>query len=70
MPCILKVSQVPQTVNNLPATQETWVQSLGWEDPLEKAMATPPVFLPGELRGHKSLPGYIESMGLRRVRHD
>ena len=55
---------MPQTVNNLPATQETCVQSLGWEDPLEKAMATPPVFLPGELRGHKSLPGYIESMGL------
>ena len=29
-----------QTVKNLPATQETWVQSLGWEDPLEKGMAT------------------------------
>ena len=29
-----------QTVKNLPATQETWVQSLGWEDPLEKEMAT------------------------------
>ena len=27
-------------VNNLPAMQETWVQSLGWEDPLEKKMAT------------------------------
>ena len=31
---------VSQTINNLPATQETWVWSLGWEDPLEKGMAT------------------------------
>ena len=31
---------VTQTVKNLPAMQETWVQSLGWEDPLEKGMAT------------------------------
>ena len=29
-----------QTVKNLPAMQKTWVQSLGWEDPLEKEMAT------------------------------
>ena len=29
-----------QTVKNLPAMQETWVQSLGWEDPLEEGMAT------------------------------
>ena len=28
-------------VKNLPAVQETWVRSLGWEDPLEKGMATP-----------------------------
>ena len=33
-------SLVTQTVKNLPAVQETWVQSLGWEDPLEKEMAT------------------------------
>jgi len=31
---------VTQTVKNLPAIQETWVQSLHWEDPLEKGMAT------------------------------
>ena len=31
---------VTQMVKNLPAVQETWVQSLGWEDPLEKKMAT------------------------------
>ena len=33
-------SLVAQTVKNLPAVQETWVQSLGWEDPLEKGTAT------------------------------
>ena len=33
-------SLVAQLVMNLPAMQETWVQSLGWEDPLEKGMAT------------------------------
>ena len=31
---------VAQMVKNMPAMQETWVQSLGWEDPLEKGMAT------------------------------
>ena len=34
-------SLVAQTVKNLPAMQETWVQSLGWEDPLEESMSTP-----------------------------
>ena len=33
-------SLLTQLVKNLPAVQETWVQSLGWEDPLEKGMAT------------------------------
>ena len=44
-------SLVAQTVKNLPAMQGTQVQSLGWEDPLENGMATPPVFLPGEFHG-------------------
>ena len=35
-----RASLVAQTVKNLPAKQEIWVQSLGWEDPLEKGMAT------------------------------
>ena len=35
----LGASLVPQIVKNLPAMQETWVQSLGWEDPLKKGMA-------------------------------
>ena len=43
---------------NLPAVQETWVQSLGLEDPLEKGMATTPVFLPGDFHGQRNLVGY------------
>ena len=39
------VSLVPQTVKNLPAMQETWVLSLGWENPLEESMATHPSVL-------------------------
>ena len=38
-------SLVAQTVKNPPAMQETWVQSLGWEDPLEEGMATSPSIL-------------------------
>ena len=37
---LLQASLVAQTVKRLPAVQETWVRSLGWEDPLEKEMAT------------------------------
>ena len=46
---------VAQMAKNPPAVQETWVQSLGQEDPLKKRMATTPVFLPGELHGQRSL---------------
>ena len=38
-------SPVAQLVQNLPAVWETWVQSLGWEDPLEKGKATHPSIL-------------------------
>ena len=38
--------------------RETWVWSLGWEDPLEKEMATTPVLLPGKSHGQRSLAGY------------
>ena len=47
-----------QTVNNLPIVQETRVQPLGGEDPLEKGMATTLVFLPGEFHRERSLVGY------------
>ena len=38
--------------------QETWVQSLGWKDPLEKGMVTHSIFLPGAFHGQRSLVGY------------
>ena len=46
-----------QMVKNPPAIWETWVRSLGWEDPLEEGMASP-VFLSGESHGQRSLAGY------------
>ena len=45
-------------INNPLAMQETWVPSLGQEDPLQKRMATSLVFLPGEFHGLRSLVGY------------
>ena len=47
-----------QTVKHLSTMRETWVQSLGREDPLEKEMATHPVLLPGESHGQRSLVSY------------
>ena len=43
---------------SLVAQVETWVPSLGQEDPLEKGMAPTPVFLPGESHGQRSKAGY------------
>ena len=51
------MSSLVQMVQNPPAMQETWVGSLGQEDPLEKGMT--PVSLPGEFHGQRSLVGYI-----------
>ena len=45
-------------VKEPPVMWETWVESLGCEDPLEKGMATTPVFWPGEFHGQRSLTGY------------
>ena len=45
-------------VKNPPAMQETEVRSLSQKDPLEKEMATTPVFLPGEFYGQRSLAGH------------
>ena len=57
-----------QMVKNLHAMQETRVQSLGWEDPLEgRAWQPTPVFLSGESHGQRSLPGY-SPRGSQRVR--
>ena len=56
-------------VNNLPAMQETRVQSLGQEDPLEKGMATHSS-IPAWRIPRTEEPGRLQSMGLQRVRHD
>ena len=55
-------------VKNLPAMQETWVQSLGQEDPLELWLLTP-VFLPGKSNGQRSLAGY-SPWGRKRFGYD
>ena len=49
-----RTSLVAQMVKHLPTVRETWVQSLGQEDLLEKKMATTPVFLPGKFHGQSS----------------
>ena len=45
-------------IKNLPAMWESWVQSLGWEDPLEEGMATHSSILAGKSHGQRSLVGY------------
>ena len=56
-------------VKHLLARQETWVQSLGWEDPLEKETATHSSILAWEILGTEE-PGGLQSMESRRVEHD
>ena len=48
-------------VRNLPAVRETWVQSLGWEDPLEKGMSTHPSIIAWEIPATEE-PGGLQSM--------
>ena len=55
-----------QTVKNLPAMQETWVQFLGWEDPLEKGMATHASILAWRIPWTEE-PDGLQSMGSQRV---
>ena len=62
-------SQVAQTVKNLLAMQETWVQSLDWEDPLEKEMATHSSILAWRIPGTGE-PAGLPSMGSHRIRHN
>ena len=56
-------------VKNPSAKQETQVWSLGWEDSLERKMATHSIFLPGKSHGQRSMEGY-SPWGLQRVSHD
>ena len=62
----LPVTLVAQTIKNLPAMQETQVRSLGWEDPLEKRMATHSSILAWRIPGTEE-PGRLHSMGSQRV---
>ena len=62
-------SLLPQTVKSLPAMQETRVQSLSQEDPLEKGMATHSSVLAWRIPWTEE-PGGLQSMWLQRVRHD
>ena len=58
-----------QTVKNLPAMQETWVPSLGGEDPLEKEMAIHSSILAWKIPWTEE-PGRLQPMGSQRVRHN
>ena len=58
-----------QMVKNTPIMWETWVPSLGWEDPLEEGMATRSSILAWEIPWTEE-PGGLQSMGSQRVRHD
>ena len=66
---LLITSLVAQTVKRLPTLQETRVQSLGWEDLLEKEMATHSSILVWKIPWMEE-PDRLQSMGSQRVRHD
>ena len=65
----LKSYLVAQTVKRLSAMQETWVRSLGWEDPLEKEMSAHSSILAWTIPWTME-PGRLLSMGSQRVGHD
>ena len=65
----IRASLLPQTVKNLPAIQETGVQSLGGDDPLEKEMATHSSTLAWRIPQTEE-PGGLQSMGSLGVRLD
>ena len=62
-------SQVAQRLKHLPTMQETWVPSLGQEDPLEKEMATHSSILAWRIPWTEE-PGRLQSRGSQRVRHN
>ena len=66
---ISRASLAAQLVKNLPAVQETWVRSLGLEDPLEKETATHSSILAWKISWIED-PGGMQSMGSQRVGHD
>ena len=62
-------SLVAQRLKRLSATRETWIRFLGWEDPLEKEMATHSSILAWRIPWVEE-PGRLQSMESQRVRHD
>ena len=69
MRTVVEDTVMVQTVKNLPAMQETQVQPLGWEDPLEKGMAIHSSILAWRIPWTEE-PGGLESMVSQRVGHD
>ena len=69
MGIIIKTSLVAQTTKRLPTMQETWVRSLGQEDPLEKEMGTHSSILAWKIPWTEE-PGRLQFVGSQRVRHD
>ena len=67
--CITWASLVAQRLKCLPAVRETWVRSLGWEDPLEKEMATHSSILAWRIPWTEE-PGGLQSTASQRVGHD
>ena len=67
MPNFCFILYVAQLVKNLPEMQETWVQSLGWEDPWRRERLPTPVFWPGEFHRLYSPWGRKESDMTERV---
>ena len=63
------ISLVAQLVKSLPAIQETWVQSMGWKDPLEKEMVTHSSILAWRIPWTEE-PGGLQSMGSQSAGHD
>ena len=65
----LRASLVAQSVKNLPAVQETVIQALSWEDPLEKEMANDSSILAWKISWTEE-PGGLQSMGSQRIGHN
>ena len=67
--CVKRASLVTQKIKSPPSLQETWVQFLGWEDPVEKEMATHSNILVWEIPRTEE-PGRLQFMWLQKVGHD
>ena len=66
---LLETSLMAQMIKNLPAMWETWIQSLGWEDPLEKGTVIHSTILAWRIQWTEE-PGRLQFMGSLRVGHD